>query len=120
MRPVDAVEYLLAYIEDRDRSTSKDFLAPVVEAGFTPQEARVLLSLQDSNGRVVSKDRVYAAICAHRADADDLPDIKLVDVLVCKVRKKLRSKPYRAQIKTAWGAGYRLLVEDGYKFPWED
>lgn len=37
------------------------------------------------------------------------PDIKIVDVFVCKMRKKLR--PYGITIDTVWGRGYLLTAE---------
>jgi two-component system cell cycle response regulator CtrA len=39
----------------------------------------------------------------------DEPDIKIVDVFVCKMRRKL--KPYRIIIQTDWGRGYFLPAE---------
>ena len=37
---------------------------------------------------------------------DDPPEIKIIDVCICKVRKTLQ--PFGIEIKTCWGAGYEL------------
>jgi len=43
----------------------------------------------------------------------DEPDIKMIDVLVCKIRSKL--KPFDIKIETEWGKGYYLKEEDCQK-----
>lgn len=45
---------------------------------------------------------LYGALAA----ADDAPDEKIIDVLICKMRQKL--EPFDIQIETLWGAGYYL------------
>ncbi|MFC3071509.1 winged helix-turn-helix domain-containing protein [Shinella pollutisoli] len=42
---------------------------------------------------------------------DDAPEIKIVDVLVCKIRKKLTGLDI--PIHTVWGEGYRLVPRKG-------
>ncbi|MBN9457375.1 MAG: winged helix-turn-helix domain-containing protein [Bosea sp.] len=39
----------------------------------------------------------------------DLPDIKVIDVMICKMRKKL--KPLGVEIETLYGQGYRISSE---------
>jgi DNA-binding response OmpR family regulator len=41
-------------------------------------------------------------------DKHEEPEIKIIDVFVCKLRKKL--KPLGVVIHTIWGQGYRLQV----------
>ena len=43
---------------------------------------------------------------ATRPDSLDPTDPKMVDVIICKLRKKL--KPYEVFIKTIWGRGYYI------------
>ena len=39
----------------------------------------------------------------------DEPELKIIDVYICKVRKKLASASYgRNYIETVWGRGYTL------------
>lgn len=46
------------------------------------------------------------ALYLHKQDE---ADIKIVDVWVCKMRKKLR--PYGISIQTQWGQGYFLQTD---------
>lgn len=76
---------------------------PPIEIGLTPYEARIIAALYKGKGEVVKKDSILYAMYH---DVLDVPDIKIVDVLVCKARKKLAD--YGVEIKTAWGRGYYL------------
>lgn len=78
-----------------------DFLAPV-EWRLTASETRVFGHLLARD--LATKDSLMAAL--YCAGADDEPDIKIVDVFVCKLRKKI--KPFGLEIDTLWGQGYRL------------
>ena len=53
-----------------------------------------------------SKDAIMAALYW---DKDEPGEEKIVDVLICKIRKKI--KPYGIDIKTHWGRGYYLPAE---------
>ena len=67
--------------------------------GSTPKEAAILHYLLQREGQPVSKEALYEAVCGPLSDVE----IKIIDVWVCKVRKKL---PEGADIKTHWGFGY--------------
>lgn len=41
--------------------------------------------------------------------AGDQPQIKIIDVFVCKIRKKLREAGIDGVIETIWGRGYQLV-----------
>lgn len=68
---------------------------------LTPLEAKMLVSLYLAGGVVVSKERMMLALYGNAADT---PEIKIVDVLACKLRRKIHSD----LIITAWGKGYLL------------
>lgn len=68
---------------------------------LTQKEASVVAFLFARGGMVATKDRIMYAIYG---DRDDTPEIKIVDVFVCKVRQKLPADA----IITDWGVGYRL------------
>lgn len=74
--------------------------------GFTPREYGVFRLLLDKRGRVASKDVILDRL--YQLDVDDPPEIKIIDVFVCKLRKKLA--PLGLKIGTAWGRGYYLEV----------
>lgn len=73
---------------------------------LTNKEWRLLeaLALARTRGPMSSGlllDMLYSA-------AIDQPEIKIIDVFICKVRKKLRDAGAAGIIETVWGRGYRL------------
>lgn len=52
----------------------------------------------------VTKDGAMHALYTLRTDADAVVDDKIIDVFVCKLRKKL--EPFDLAIETNWGQGY--------------
>lgn len=67
--------------------------------GLTVKEAEVLRHLSD--GRTHTKDALLTLIYE---GSPDEPEIKILDVFVCKIRRKLRGSG--VEIKTIWGTGY--------------
>lgn len=76
--------------------------------GLTPTEAAVLASIAASD-EGAPKARIYEAIYALRMDRE-APEPKIVDVFICKIRKKL--VVYGISIETVWGWGYRMPKRD--------
>jgi two-component system, cell cycle response regulator CtrA len=73
---------------------------------FTSQEARLLSFLMRKHGVVVSKEQIWSSMYPAGRDA---ADPKIVDVMVCKIRKKLRDHGLPQDfISTIWGRGYLL------------
>jgi DNA-binding response OmpR family regulator len=73
--------------------------------GLTAQEARVLSALCERHE--ATKEQLMAAVYeAH----DDAPALKIVDVFICKIRRK--ALPYGVTIRTIWGRGYALDGKD--------
>lgn len=96
--------------DDIDFAVRKAFKLSSLEAGFMT----VLLKFDCAN-----KDRLHAVVEDHRnrrplrPDSQEQTDRKIVDVIVCKMRKKLRVAALRAgatadayELKTSWGKGY--------------
>ena len=71
--------------------------------GLTPHEGKVLGALM--RREVQSKEGLLLALYGHKPDGD-MPEIKIIDVFICKVRKKLAR--FGITIDTLWGQGYRL------------
>lgn len=75
---------------------------------FTRVEAAMLMTLamMGEGGRVASKNMIYDSIYPNEE-----PDPKIIDVFVCKIRKKLLDLRPRVQLEilTHWGQGYALL-----------
>lgn len=84
-----------------------DCVRPPVEWRLTGQESRVFGVLV--NREMATKGAIMAALYSERATEDEVAEPKIVDVFICKIRKKLR--PFRVEIETVWGQGYALSSE---------
>ncbi|MCW7544875.1 winged helix-turn-helix domain-containing protein [Aurantimonas litoralis] len=76
------------------------------------QQFRLLKALLDAYPRTLTKDTLLSAV-ATGPNPDDWPEPKLVDVLVCRVRKLI--DPMGLVIATQWGVGYHLEIGDEAK-----
>lgn len=73
-----------------------------LEWELTHREARVFRAMLGVD--MLTREAAMAALYSDRPD--DAPDQKIVDVFICKLRKKTR--PYGVAIDTVWGQGWRL------------
>ena len=84
--------------------------AKTVEAGGKPvhltgKEYQVLELLSLRKGTTMSKDMFLN----HLYGGMDEPELKIIDVFICKLRKKLeQATGCRTNIETVWGRGYVL------------
>lgn len=88
----------------REALISPDYMP--LEFCLTGKEAAVLGHLLARD--LGTKRSIMAALYAVHADGDE-PEIKIVDVFVCKLRKKVL--PFGIEIGTRWGEGYFLPPE---------
>ena len=79
---------------------------PPVEWGLTGHEARLFGAVLERE--LITKDAGMAALYRDRGAVDE-PEIKIVDVFICKLRRKL--KPFGIEIGTRWGVGYYMTAE---------
>lgn len=79
---------------------------------FTNAEAAIMSVLAHAGGRVVSKNKLFDTLYWQRGE-DDVPTAKLIDVYVCKIRKKLIKFSLPIAISTMWGRGYAMVVDAG-------
>lgn len=82
-----------------------EWMAPD-EIGLTTSENRVVGVLVGHEG-VVTLERFMQALYSLRPD--DPPEEKIIDVFICKARRKLR--PFGVEIETRWGVGYLMPAE---------
>lgn len=115
MRPTEAVEFLLELIDQILPGLKEDHVDLLMEHGFTGSEARLLSMLIFD--KMVAKESIYVALYGGRQG--DIAEPKIIDVFVCKVRKKIAELGWGFKIVTLWGRGYRGQREDGFLFPWE-
>lgn len=79
-----------------------------VQLGLRQGPARALWALWD--GRVKSVDSINDALFGDRPDP---PELHVVAVYICQVRRAIR--PYGAKITTFWWAGYQLPASEREK-----
>lgn len=105
---LEALEAENARLRDRcehlEALAGHRWLAPC-EWSLTASETKVMGVLIARE--LASKDAIMAAL--YRNDGRDEAEIKIVDVFICKLRKKVA--PFGVTILTVWGAGYRLPPE---------
>lgn len=70
---------------------------------FTYREIQLLTTLVTNCDRVLSREFIYSALYRF---SDNMPEEKIIDVFINKLRKKL--KPWGVTIETVWGVGYKL------------
>lgn len=76
---------------------------------LTQKEYQIVNLLCMRKGAVLSKE----SFISHIYSGIDEPDSKIIDVFVCKLRRKLEKSGLKnARIDTVWGQGYVLRDED--------
>jgi len=104
-------DYIAAIEAENDELREKvrvleDLIGSRIEAppmfSLTPSEEKVLGLLQKRE--MATKNQIMYALYAARPDED--PQLKIIDVYICKIRKKL--KRFGIEIETRWGRGYAL------------
>jgi DNA-binding response OmpR family regulator len=78
---------------------------------LSPTEAQYLKVLSDRPRTVVSKESMYILLYAHLPDCDQ-PAEKIMDVYMCKLRKRLKQAGVPIVIETYWGRGWLLREAD--------
>lgn len=79
---------------------------------LTVKESRLLGALLERD--IMTKDGLMSAL--YRDLGKDEPELKIIDVFVCKIRRKLREAGVEGiRIETVWGQGYRLPPADKEK-----
>lgn len=72
--------------------------------GMSPSMRRLLAFLM--NSICPTKEQCLSALYWDRPN--DEPELKIVDVFVCKIRKKLKRIDETLIIETIWGVGWRM------------
>lgn len=95
---------------DEENRWLRDLLAP---PGFLPAIFPLTATEERAFKALLSREQwtresLLASIYLD-ANESDIPDIKIIDVMICKIRKKL--KHLGIEIETFWGKGYRISPE---------
>ena len=70
---------------------------------LTPTESTMMEALFECYPRVLSRDFFLERLYPHEADE---PNIKIIDVFICKMRKTI--KELDLEVVTHWGRGYSV------------
>ena len=97
------VEALRDALEAMRGALASDAGVKIIELAKLTYNERMLLGLLMRRHRA-TKDQMMTMLYADRPDEE--PDSKILDVMICKMRKKLR--PHGVEIRTILGAGYEL------------
>lgn len=111
MEPLDAVEYLIGVVEQLQAITGVETAQETWGFHLTKTERRILSSLVSASPRTLNRETIFNAMYYDVADADDLPEIKIVAVLICRIRKKMPANV--GHIHNVWGQGYRFEPAEG-------
>lgn len=96
---IDELEMQLEHL----RNVMESHSVPAV-FGLTPKEAALVQALRTRSPHTLSKEQLLSAL--YGLQADDEPEIRIIDVFICKARKKL--EPFGVRIATVWGRGYQM------------
>ena len=101
---VERIYDLEGQIENLESALNLDKTANVQAAfGISENLAHLLIMLSD--GKPKNKEALHAALYYRRPDVD-APEVKIVDTLICKLRKYI--EPRGVEIGTVWGSGYQI------------
>ena len=109
-RELETLRQTVADLTERLNVIAQDMLLfelPAIDSTkLTPSERAVVKILHDHAGKPVDKRRLFSALYAARFSDRDQPGDKIIDVFICKVRRKLAGTGW--EITTHWGMGYAL------------
>lgn len=115
-------DQVVALIEERDTLLEQvrqleEALAPTAVLPrawrLTATEERLLRALRAVGPNVLHHERAMLTLYGMFEDA---PQQKILDVLVCKIRRKLIEAQAQIRIETIWGRGWRLSAESCAQF----
>ncbi|XAO70604.1 MAG: response regulator transcription factor [Acetobacteraceae bacterium] len=86
---------------------AKSAFASGVSIPLTGKEYAILELLVLRRGTILTKD----AFLNHLYGGRDEPEMKIIDVFICKLRRKLQEHGIGNLIGTVWGRGYVLMEE---------
>lgn len=87
------------------RASLNEELILIAEFKFTPLEARFFEVVKNARIKPTAKDHIISVLYQDRTDSE-VPDGRIVDTVVCKVRAKIKGSPF--SIETVPGRGYHF------------
>lgn len=108
-RQAEEIQTLRERVRQLEEALAPSTITVPLEWRLTGSEARVFAHL--TTRPVATKQSIMMALYSDRTDED--PEMKIVDVYICKMRRKL--KPFGVVIGTVWGQGYALEQRAGFQ-----
>jgi len=108
---LDVLDLRLSSAHLKVNLTTRTIYVNGEELILTGKELAMMLLFASSPDRVWSKEMLLTQM--YTVSTDEEPEMKIIDVFVCKLRKKLTDLHPDAGkfIETVWGRGYRLPGE---------
>lgn len=100
--PADRLEHALFLLDEITGRPSERLIWVRGAWGFSPQEARLFLALNDAAPRVMSRDSLLAVVSVR----EDGASAELIATLVCQVKAKMGQD---CTLQNVRGLGYRAL-----------
>lgn len=115
--PEEAVEHLLAILEDRVSDPLGALATIVAETSFQRAAAIALLILWDMRGRIATNEYLHRRIT-------ELRGVILEDrgpaTYIKRLRRALEATDYPLEVVTHHGVGYQLVQTDpAWRAPWD-
>ena len=76
---------------------------------LTETEFLIFEALYTAPGKTATREMLANGIYSLRPN--DEPDLKILDVYICKIRRKIEGMGI--EIRTVWGQGWRMIVHEG-------
>lgn len=110
---VDIVEFAAGKAKLKINFTTRSAMINNEYIHLTPKEVGILLLLTSRPDHVLTKEAFISHLYVE--GVDDEPELKIVDVFMCKLRRKLATAHEDAAkfIETVWGQGYRFASRSG-------
>jgi len=103
----DTIEFVRGNATLKVNLTKGEVTVNGVRVDLTNKEYMVLAAIASRANHTVNKESIFNQVYAL---ADNEPELRIINILICKIRKKLaRIHPDAGSIiKTSWGKGYRM------------
>lgn len=75
---------------------------------LTAKEEQLLRALRAVGPNILHHERAMLTLYGMW---EDMPEQKILDVMICKIRRKLMEAQAQIRIETAWGRGWRMTPE---------
>src|ERR1700722_2789179 len=102
-KTIDELEYRLGEITEGILHNEFEW-----KFALTPIQSRLMSMLFKYPGKVVTKQSIWVTLYGSLPEVDQPKDPRLLDVHMCKLRKRLKKSDVAIEIENVWGRGWRM------------